>query len=212
MSEKKEFAILPKGSYVSIMGCRITLAEDAKVEGNQSNIDYILKDQENFNNGIGVVSGYPTSKLAAGALSAMQVSASVGNVVGVGDAIYVGDNIPVDWRLADSQTTNMTMNREKWRTDMIDRLLSYPNIKSINDAIAQCQKIEKFVFNQGPLSESDRKDSDTCTVHTPDQSNTFISNELEVKAVERAGIALQAASSLEICSCKHRNPPESNQD
>ncbi|CEI51070.1 hypothetical protein [Acinetobacter bereziniae] len=34
MSEKKEFAILPKGSYVSIMGCRITLAEDVKVEGN----------------------------------------------------------------------------------------------------------------------------------------------------------------------------------
>lgn len=57
MSENKEFAIIPKGNYVSIMGCRFTLAEDTKVEGNQANIDYILKDQENFNNGIGVVSG-----------------------------------------------------------------------------------------------------------------------------------------------------------
>ncbi|MFW1746255.1 hypothetical protein ACG9XW_08545 [Acinetobacter guillouiae] len=57
MSENKEFAIIPKGNYVSIMGCRIILAEDAKVEGNQSDIDYILNDQENFNNGIGVVSG-----------------------------------------------------------------------------------------------------------------------------------------------------------
>jgi hypothetical protein len=55
MSEKKEFAIIPKGNYVSIMGCRITLAEDTKVEGNQSDVDYILKEQENFNNGIGVM-------------------------------------------------------------------------------------------------------------------------------------------------------------
>lgn len=59
MSEKKEFAVIPKGNYVSIMGCRIILAEDTKVEGNQSNIDYILKDQENFNNGIGVVGKAP---------------------------------------------------------------------------------------------------------------------------------------------------------
>ena len=57
MSEKKEFAIIPKGNYVSIMGCRITLADDTKVEGNQSDVDYILKEQEKFNKGIGVVSG-----------------------------------------------------------------------------------------------------------------------------------------------------------
>lgn len=59
MSEKQEYAILPMGSYVSIMGCRITLAEDAKVEGNQSNIDYILKEQENFNIGIGIIGENP---------------------------------------------------------------------------------------------------------------------------------------------------------
>lgn len=58
MSEK-EIAIIPKGSYVSIMGCRITLAEDAKVEGGQKSLDYILKAQEDFDNGIGVVGKAP---------------------------------------------------------------------------------------------------------------------------------------------------------
>ncbi len=56
MSEK-EIAIIPKGNYVSIMGCRITLVEDTKVEGNQANVDYILKEQEDFNKGIRVASG-----------------------------------------------------------------------------------------------------------------------------------------------------------
>ena len=60
MSEK-EIAIIPKGSYVSIMGCRFTLMEDTKVEANQANLDYILKDQKDFDNGIGRVS-YPKSK------------------------------------------------------------------------------------------------------------------------------------------------------
>lgn len=64
MGEKKqEYAIIPKGSCVSIMGCRITLAEDTKVEGNQANIDYILKDQENFNRGIGVVGAALSNQL-----------------------------------------------------------------------------------------------------------------------------------------------------
>jgi len=54
MSEK-EIAIIPKGSYVSIMGCRFTLMEDTKVEANQANLDYILKDQKDFDNGIGIV-------------------------------------------------------------------------------------------------------------------------------------------------------------
>lgn len=61
MSEdlKKEIAIIPAGSYVSIMGCRFTLLEDTKVEANQTNLDYIIKEQENFNNGVGVVGEYP---------------------------------------------------------------------------------------------------------------------------------------------------------
>ena len=63
MGNEKEFAIIPKGSHVIIMGCRITLAEDTKVEGNQANIDYILKDQENFDKGIGVVGGALNNQL-----------------------------------------------------------------------------------------------------------------------------------------------------
>ncbi|MGR2671026.1 hypothetical protein ACUXVT_07075 [Acinetobacter soli] len=56
---KKEIAIIPDGSYVSIMGCRFTLIEDTKVEANQANLNYILKDQENFDNGIGIVGEMP---------------------------------------------------------------------------------------------------------------------------------------------------------
>jgi len=50
MSEKEEIevAVIPKGSYVSIMGCRFTLMEDTKVEANQANLDYILKDQKEW--------------------------------------------------------------------------------------------------------------------------------------------------------------------
>ena len=54
MSEK-EIAIIPKGNKVQIMGCSYTLVEDVKVDGNQTNLDYILKEQENFDKGIGVV-------------------------------------------------------------------------------------------------------------------------------------------------------------
>lgn len=56
MSNEKEVAVIPKGTKIQIMGCSITLLEDAKVEANQSNLDYILKYQENFDNDIGLVS------------------------------------------------------------------------------------------------------------------------------------------------------------
>ncbi|MDQ9019882.1 hypothetical protein RFI02_02050 [Acinetobacter sichuanensis] len=60
MSERKEVAIIPKGSYVSIMGCRFTLLEDTQIEANQANLDYILKEQKNFDEGIGVVGDMPS--------------------------------------------------------------------------------------------------------------------------------------------------------
>ena len=46
--EEIEVAVIPKGTHVQIMGCRITLLEDTKVEANQANLDYILEEQENF--------------------------------------------------------------------------------------------------------------------------------------------------------------------
>lgn len=63
MSEKEEIeiAVIPKGSKVQIMGCQIILAEDTKVEGDQASLDFILKEQENFDEGIGVVGGMPTT-------------------------------------------------------------------------------------------------------------------------------------------------------
>ena len=63
MSEKEEIeiAVIPKGSKVQIMGCSYTLIEDVKVGGNQSRLDYVLKAQEDYDNGVGRVS-YPKSK------------------------------------------------------------------------------------------------------------------------------------------------------
>jgi glycerol-3-phosphate dehydrogenase len=57
MNTKKEIevAVIPKGSKVQIMGCSITLLEDAKVKANQSDLDYILKEQENFYKGMGIM-------------------------------------------------------------------------------------------------------------------------------------------------------------
>lgn len=56
----ENIAVIPKGTYVSIMGCRFTLLEDTQVEANQTNLDYILKDQENFDKGIGIVGNIPS--------------------------------------------------------------------------------------------------------------------------------------------------------
>ncbi|MBB4836892.1 hypothetical protein [Acinetobacter schindleri] len=58
MSDQKEIevAVIPKGSKVQIMGCQIILAEDTKVEWDQASLDYILKEQEDFDKGIGIVS------------------------------------------------------------------------------------------------------------------------------------------------------------
>ncbi|MDA3500752.1 hypothetical protein MKL32_03880 [Acinetobacter sp. AOR34_HL] len=62
MDTIKEIAIIPKGTHVSIMGCRVTLAEDTKVESNQANLDHILNEQSKFDNGIGVIGEMPSSQ------------------------------------------------------------------------------------------------------------------------------------------------------
>jgi hypothetical protein len=60
-NEQLERGVIPKGTHVQIMGCRITLLEDTKVDSDQKSLDYILKVQEDFDNGIGVV-GYALEK------------------------------------------------------------------------------------------------------------------------------------------------------
>ncbi|MEQ1412787.1 hypothetical protein [Acinetobacter indicus] len=61
MSDQKEVAVIPKGNKIQIMGCSYTLLEDVRVDGNQVNLNYILKEQKNFEKGIGVV-GFNTPK------------------------------------------------------------------------------------------------------------------------------------------------------
>lgn len=80
MGNEKEIAIIPKGAKIKIMGCSYTLLEDTSVEGSQTNLDYILKEQENFENGIGVVGEMPkctTEDLIRGALSSMAISNAI---------------------------------------------------------------------------------------------------------------------------------------
>lgn len=62
-NEQLERGVIPKGTHVQIMGCRITLLEDTKVDSDQKSLDYILKVQEDFDNGVGVMgSAIPPSK------------------------------------------------------------------------------------------------------------------------------------------------------
>ena len=62
MDNQKEIATLPKGSSVSIMGCRFILAENTKVEANQANLDFILNEQSKFDKGIDLVGENPSSQ------------------------------------------------------------------------------------------------------------------------------------------------------
>ncbi|MCH7353307.1 MULTISPECIES: hypothetical protein [unclassified Acinetobacter] len=50
MSNEKEVAVIPMGTSVSIMGCRFTLLEDVEVEANQTDLDSILKEQQDWLN------------------------------------------------------------------------------------------------------------------------------------------------------------------
>ena len=62
MADKKEIAIIPKGSYVSIMGCSYLLLEDTKVDGNQTYLNDALKAQSDYHKGVGVCSGSGAKK------------------------------------------------------------------------------------------------------------------------------------------------------
>lgn len=169
MGNEKEIAIIPKGTYVSIMGCRITLAEDTKVEGNQADLDYILKEQENFNKGIGIVGGtgvdvidcQPNKDLAQGAVSAMHVSANIGTQSN-SHCWEQYSNIDSDKQLDISMQNAIReaakalnfannarfINIVEWRTNMIERLLSHISIKTIDEAISECQKLENHIFGE----------------------------------------------------------------
>jgi len=44
----ESIAVIPKGTKIQIMGCSYTLIEDTSVDGSQTNLNYILKEQESF--------------------------------------------------------------------------------------------------------------------------------------------------------------------
>ena len=150
--QKIEVAIIPAGSYVSIMGCRFTLLEDTKVEANQANLDYILKDQADFNKGIGIVGEHPTDKLGQGALSSMKASAFVGGFQNANANISIQKTIQDAAKTLSAANNARFISRAEWRTNMLESLLSYVHIKTIDDALTECQKIEKYVFGDGGLS------------------------------------------------------------
>ncbi|MEB3790113.1 hypothetical protein [Acinetobacter sp. IK40] len=55
MSEN--IAILPKGTKVQIMGSTYTLLDNVKVDDNQTNLNNVLKAQEEFQNGVNISHG-----------------------------------------------------------------------------------------------------------------------------------------------------------
>jgi hypothetical protein len=57
----KEIAVIPKGTDIQIMGCTYTILEDVKVNEYQKHLDDVLKAQNDYQNGIGVVGFGSTS-------------------------------------------------------------------------------------------------------------------------------------------------------
>ena len=62
LNQEQEVAILPAGSEVRIMGCRVVILEDVQVEGDQQSLDFILKAQEDFKKGIDIVGQAPATR------------------------------------------------------------------------------------------------------------------------------------------------------
>lgn len=163
MGKDKELdrGIIPAGTRVKLFEGRVTLLEDVAVDADQEWIDKAIKDQEDYFNGIGVVGENPTSKLEAGTLSAMHVSASVGTQTNSSRKnVYSKEildnqlNISMQNAIKDAaKALNFANNARfinivEWRTNMIDRLLSHVSIKTIDEAISECQKIEKHIFGE----------------------------------------------------------------
>ncbi len=51
-----ECGIIPKGTKVKVDGCPFVLQDDVKVAASQEIVDLAIKNQNDFDNGIGVVS------------------------------------------------------------------------------------------------------------------------------------------------------------
>ena len=132
-NQELERGIIPAGTRIKLYEGRVTLLEEVVVDANQGWIDKAIQDQEDYFNGIGITC---EPKLAAGAVCTPKKSIQYEtNTL----------NIPDSARF---------INIIEWRTNMIDRLLSYIHIKTIDEAVAECQKIEEHVFARKELNAS----------------------------------------------------------
>ena len=56
MGKKQERGVIPAGTSIKLYEGRVTLLEDVVVDADQKWIDKAIKDQEDYLNGVGVVS------------------------------------------------------------------------------------------------------------------------------------------------------------
>ncbi len=156
-NQELERGIIPAGTRIKLYEGRVTLLEDVAVDANQEWIDKAIQDQKDFYNGIGTTS---EPKLAAGATSAMHVSKSVGSkaISGHEGCSKASDNEQLDASVQKvtrdaAKVLNIANNARfinivEWRTNMIDRLLSCVYIKTVDEAISECQKLENHIFDK----------------------------------------------------------------
>lgn len=168
MSEnKQERGVIPAGTRVKLYEGRVTLLQDVVVDADQEWINKAIEDQEDFYRDIervctGGAISCPSPQLAQGAVSAMNVSENIGNRQSTHRRWekYLKDdtdnqlNISMQNAVKNAaKALNMANNARfinivEWRTNIIDRLLSHVSIKTIDDAIKECQKLEKHIFGE----------------------------------------------------------------
>lgn len=157
-AENSEYGVIPKGTWIKLFEGSVITLQDVAIKADQAWIDQAIIDENNYRNGIGVVGDAP-SQLVAGTMSAMHVSASIGTQTNTNRwekySKEIVDNqldISIQKAIQDAaKALNFANNARfinivEWRTNMIDRLLSHISIKTIDEAIAECQKIENHVF------------------------------------------------------------------
>lgn len=167
MSEiKQERGVIPAGTRVKLYEGHVTLLEDVIVDVEQEWIDKAIKDQDDFYRGINRVSigeaiSCSSTELTQDSISTMHTSGNIGSQSNIHrwekyskETLDNQLNISMQNAVKDAaKSLNFGNNARfinivEWRTNMIDRLLSYVSIKTIDEAISECQKIEKHIFGE----------------------------------------------------------------
>ncbi|MDV2483313.1 MULTISPECIES: hypothetical protein [Acinetobacter] len=147
-AENSGYGVIPEGTWIKLFEGSVITLQDVAIKADQAWIDQAIIDENNYRNGIGVVGDAPV-QLAAGAMSAMHVSASIGK--GEIDSESIQKAIRDAAKTLNVAYNAKFINRVEWRTETIDRLLSSVHIKSVDEAIVECQKVEKYVFGENEI-------------------------------------------------------------